>query len=76
MIDYIECSIALIKNNTDYLFSRRIKKPFHNHYEFPGGKIENRETPEEALAWECYEEFLQLMIAFVESQKSFQHLLI
>ena len=56
MIDYIECSIALIKNNTDYLFSRRIKKPFHNHYEFPGGKIENRETPEEALARECYEE--------------------
>ena len=56
MIDYIECSIALIKNNTDYLFSRRTKKPFHNHYEFPGGKIENRETPEEALARECYEE--------------------
>ena len=56
MMDCIECSIALIKNDDDYLFSRRIKKPFYNHYEFPGGKIENRETPEEALVRECHEE--------------------
>ena len=56
MNNNIECSVALIKNDTGYLFSERSKKPFNNYYEFPGGKIEELETPEECLIRECHEE--------------------
>ncbi|MBT3548797.1 MAG: NUDIX domain-containing protein [Gammaproteobacteria bacterium] len=52
----IECSVAIIRNNNGYLFSQRLKKPFLNYFEFPGGKVENNETPEECLIRECYEE--------------------
>ena len=40
MKNHLECSVALIKNNTGYLFSERRKEPFSKYYEFPGGKIE------------------------------------
>ena len=56
MNNNIECSVALIKNSVEYLFSKRRKEPFNDYYEFPGGKIEESETPEECLARECYEE--------------------
>jgi 8-oxo-dGTP diphosphatase len=56
MKNNIECSIALIKNDIGYLFSERRKEPFGHHYEFPGGKIEKTENPEECLIRECYEE--------------------
>ena len=56
MNNNIECSVALIKNSVEYLFSKRRKEPFNDYYEFPGGKIEGSETPEECLARECYEE--------------------
>ncbi len=52
----VECSIALVKNDIGYLYSQRTKKPFCDYFEFPGGKIENGETPEEALIRECHEE--------------------
>ena len=56
MKNHLECSVALIKNNTGYLFSERRKEPFSKYYEFPGGKIEEFETPEECLIRECHEE--------------------
>ena len=56
MKNNIECSVALIKNNIGYLFSERRKEPFNNYYEFPGGKIEELETPKECLIRECHEE--------------------
>ena len=56
MNNEIECSIALIKNDIGYLFSERRKEPFINYYEFPGGKIEESENPEECLLRECHEE--------------------
>ena len=52
----IECSVALIRNSSGYLFSERRKEPFNHYYEFPGGKIEGSETPEECLVRECHEE--------------------
>ena len=56
MKNHLECSVALIKNDTGYLFSERRKEPFNRYYEFPGGKIEGFETPKECLTRECYEE--------------------
>ena len=56
MNNHIECSIALIKNSIGYLFSERRKEPFNKYYEFPGGKIEEFESPEECLIRECHEE--------------------
>jgi len=56
MKNYIECSVALVKNSTGYLFSERRKEPFNHYYEFPGGKIEELENPEECLIRECCEE--------------------
>ena len=52
----IECSLAIIQKSNQFLFSLRSKKPFINHYEFPGGKIEHGETPDDALERECFEE--------------------
>ena len=52
----IECSVALIRNSSGYLFSERRKEPFNHYYEFPGGKIESKETHHEALQREIFEE--------------------
>ena len=52
----INCAVALIKINQKYLFSKRHKNPYKNFYEFPGGKIEDNETPSDAIQRECYEE--------------------
>ena len=43
MKNHLERTVALIKNDTGYLFSERRKEPFNDYYEFPGGKIEELE---------------------------------
>tara|TARA_Y100000741_G_scaffold363381_1_gene351505 strand:- start:385 stop:1302 length:918 start_codon:yes stop_codon:yes gene_type:complete len=69
----IECSIAIIKKSNKYLFSLRSKNPFLDYFEFPGGKIEKGESPEDTLDRECFEE---LGINIIDKVKigSFTHL--
>ena len=52
----LECSLAIIKDSNKLLYSLRVKKPYQNYYEFPGGKVEKNEYPENALYRECFEE--------------------
>ena len=49
---------AIIKKNDTYLIARRAKHKDHaGKWEFPGGKIDLGETPENALERELFEEF-------------------
>jgi 8-oxo-dGTP diphosphatase len=50
---------AIIENNNNEIFCalRSPEMTLPNYWEFPGGKIEKNETPEEALAREIKEEF-------------------
>jgi 8-oxo-dGTP diphosphatase len=50
-------SAALIIKNKKILIARRASNvPYSGFYEFPGGKIEENETPQEALYREIQEE--------------------
>lgn len=49
---------ALIKSDGKYLVGKRkINKSLGGKWEFPGGKLENNETPQECLRRELTEEF-------------------
>ena len=50
----IVVSIALINNENEILLSKRPKKKhLSGFWEFPGGKVEEGETPEKALIRDC-----------------------
>ena len=54
----IEVTAAiLIKDNRLLIAQRKLKDKLPNKWEFPGGKVENKETPEECLKREIKEEF-------------------
>ena len=57
-MNLVFCSSAVIRNKKDQILimSRKNKKTFRNCWEFPGGKIEHEETPEDALTRELQEE--------------------
>ena len=48
---------AIIEKNGRILIAQRLKGEFAGLWEFPGGKIEEGETPEQALIREIEEEF-------------------
>lgn len=52
----IEVAAAIIKNENKILATQRGYGEFQGAWEFPGGKIEAGETPEEALIREVKEE--------------------
>lgn len=54
----LQVVVGIIENDDGkYLVQqRREGKPCAGQWEFPGGKIENRETPEQALQRELFEE--------------------
>ena len=52
----IEISIALICDHSKYICLQRNKTPYRNFIEFPGGKLQQSETPELCLEREIYEE--------------------
>ena len=47
---------AILKKDNCIMIAQRIKGDFAGQWEFPGGKIEPNETPEEALKREMMEE--------------------
>ena len=49
-IPVIPCGVALIRRERQFLISQRnVDDTFGSFWEFPGGKIEKGETPQEAL---------------------------
>lgn len=57
MKDYIEVTVALIQEGGSFLIGKRPKgKAFAGRWEFPGGKVEHSETPDESLLREIHEE--------------------
>ena len=52
----IEVVAAIIKKDNKYFVTQRGYGDYKDWWEFPGGKIEEKETPEEALTREIKEE--------------------
>ncbi|MBO8136760.1 MAG: (deoxy)nucleoside triphosphate pyrophosphohydrolase [Desulfotomaculum sp.] len=66
----------LIKDNRILIAKRRANDKLANKWEFPGGKIEDAETPEECLKREMKEEFqIEVTVGeyFGESVYSYDH---
>lgn len=55
---YTEVAVAIIRQGNRLLIAKRPKgKAFAGKWEFPGGKIKSRESPETCLVREIQEEF-------------------
>lgn len=58
MADYIEVTAAVVKRDQTFLLAKRpMNKAFPGKWEFPGGKLESGERPDECMAREIKEEF-------------------
>ena len=73
----INVTAAIIKRNGRVLIAKRSStSSLPNKWEFPGGKIEPGETPEECLKRELWEEFeinVTVEYFFAESVYTYQH---
>lgn len=71
----IDVVAAVIKHNDKYLCAQRAESKFDYlsyKFEFPGGKIESNETPEEALHREILEE-LDTAIEIISILEKVEH---
>jgi len=58
IFDMINVTAAIIERGGKFLLAKRsVTGSLPNKWEFPGGKVEVGETPEECLTRELYEEF-------------------
>ena len=55
--DIIIVTAAIIKKDNKFLIAKRKEGHLANKWEFPGGKLEPNETPEDCLKRELSEEF-------------------
>jgi len=55
--DLVTVTAAIIKKENKILIAKRKEGHLANKWEFPGGKIESNETPEDCLKRELREEF-------------------
>jgi len=68
----IKVVAALIRKNNKILLTQRLKGELANLWEFPGGKIEDNETPFEAIVREINEE-LRIDVTPVVKIHTFYH---
>lgn len=50
------CSVIFVNDNHELLFAKRADDPFKGKYDFPGGFLEDNETPYQAAVREVREE--------------------
>jgi len=55
--DFVIVTAAIIKKDNKFLIAKRKEGHLANKWEFPGGKLEPNETPEDCLKRELKEEF-------------------
>lgn len=70
-ISVIRVVVGILKRGQTVLVAKRpLHKPYSGYWEFPGGKVEDSELSQDALARELQEE---LGITVLSSQKLFEH---
>jgi 8-oxo-dGTP diphosphatase len=73
----IDVTAAIIKRDGNILIAKRSSNSsLPNKWEFPGGKVDGGETPEECLARELYEEFDSIVTVgnfLIESVYQYEH---
>jgi len=56
-VKIVDVAVGILRNDNKVLLAQRPEpKPYHGWWEFPGGKVENNESPEQALKRELKEE--------------------
>lgn len=72
MTKLIRVAVGILKRNGMVLVAERpVDKPYAGYWEFPGGKIEPKETGEQALKRELHEE---LGITVISAHPWFEHI--